>query len=214
MTIREKRSLTDERSREKVSESLADFIDRMTAVTVNASEADWTSEVSIELPPEMVVNLEDLARYLERDLESPKVKQVSGVLLVGGSPAQKQLAASTITGAMNLRSYIVDVREIEAMEPEARSAELARLFAEPAHFIVLLYAEAIVSQQFFDALDIRPKGALLVATTDERSLTEGPLARHFRSRMELTPPPEGVPAPRAGFRNSLKSFAKNVGFRA
>lgn len=196
-----------------MSESLADFIDRMTAVTVNASEADWTSEVSIELPPEMLANLADLSRYMERDLESAKVKQVPGVLLVGGSPAQKQLAASAITGALKLRSFIVDARDIEALEPAARAAELDSLFTELVHFVVILYAEAIVSQQFLDALERRPKGTLLVATTDDRTVTDGPLARYFRSRMELSPPADGD-APRAGFRESLRAFAKNVGFRA
>jgi hypothetical protein len=196
-----------------VSESLADFIDRMTAVKVEASQEDWTSDLSIELPPGMISNLQDLARFLERDLESARVKQVSGVLLVGGSPAQKQLAASTITAALKLRSHIVDVREIESLEPDAKAVRLEELFGDLAHFVVLLYAEAIVSQQFFDAIERRPKGALMVATTDDRSLTEGPLARHFKTRMELTPPPDGT-APRAGFRESLRSFAKNVGFRA
>ncbi len=196
-----------------MSESLADFIDRMTAVKVEASQEDWTSDLSIELPPGMISNLQDLARFLERDLESARVKQVSGVLLVGGSPAQKQLAASTITAALKLRSHIVDVREIESLEPDAKAVRLEELFGDLAHFVVLLYAEAIVSQQFFDAIERRPKGALMVATTDDRSLTEGPLARHFKTRMELTPPPDGT-APRAGFRESLRSFAKNVGFRA
>lgn len=196
-----------------VSESLADFIDRLTAVTVEASESDWTSDLSIELPPGMVSNLQDLARFLERDLDSPRVKQVSGVLLVGGSAAQKQLAASTITGALKLRSHIVDAREIEALEPDAKAARFEQMFHESAHFVVLLYAEAIVSQQFFDAIDRRPKMTLLVGTTDDRTLTEGPLARHFKTRMELTPPADGA-APKPGFRESLRSFAKNVGFRA
>jgi hypothetical protein len=195
-----------------VSDSLADFVDRMTAVTVQASEADWTDELSIELPPGMVANLMDLARFLERDLDSEKVKQVSGVLLVGGSAAQKQLAVSTITGALHLRSFIVDARDIEALAPSERAAELTKMFGELAHFVVLLHAEAISSQQMLDTIDMRPKGALLIATTDDRALTEGPLARHFKTRMELTPPPEGT-SPRPGFRESLRSFAKNVGFR-
>ncbi len=195
-----------------MSDSLADFVDRMTAVTVQASEADWTDELSIELPQGMVRNLMDMARFLERDLDSERVKQVSGVLLVGGSAPQKQLAVSTITEALHLRSFIVDARDIEALEPSLRAAELAKMFDELAHFVVLLHAEAIVSQQFVDAIDLRPKGALLIATTDDRTLTEGPLARHFKTRMELTPPPEGT-APRPGFRESLRSFAKNVGFR-
>jgi hypothetical protein len=194
------------------SDSLADFVDRMTSVTVAASEADWTAKVSIELPPSMVANLLDITRFLERDLDSERVKQVSGVLLVGGSAEQKQVAASTITEALHLRSFIVDARDVEALEPSLRAAELTNLFSELAHFVVLLHAEAIVSQQMLDAIDLRPKGALLIATTDDRTLTEGPLARYFRTRLELTPPPEGTSG-RSGFRESLRSFAKNVGFR-
>jgi hypothetical protein len=106
----------------------------------------------------------------------------------------------------------VDARDIEALAPSERAAELTKMFGELAHFVVLLHAEAISSQQMLDTIDMRPKGALLIATTDDRALTEGPLARHFKTRMELTPPPEGT-SPRPGFRESLRSFAKNVGFR-
>jgi hypothetical protein len=197
-----------------VSDSLADFVDRMTAVTVHASEADWTSELSVELPPQLAANLSDMARYLERDLDSARVKQVSGVLLVGGSAAQKQLAVSAITEALHLRSFIVDARDIEALEPSLRATELANMFGDVAHFVVFLHAEAIASQQILDAIDARPKAALMIATTDDRTLTEGPLARYFRTRMELTPPPEGASSPLSGIRESLRSFAKNVGFRA
>jgi hypothetical protein len=192
-----------------VSESFADFIEKFQGTTVFAPSSEWQDGIEAEIDDTLLSNLEEFARHLSRDLENDRIKQVPGLLFVGGSASDKQAAVSALTKMLNLRSVIIDVRELEALDGETRAERLAEFSEDLTHVVVLLHAEAIVSADLYDAIDRRPKNVLLVGTADDRALTEGPLGKRFRSRLELRAP-DGVARGR-GFGESLRNLARSVG---